>query len=273
MFARHQNCNMIDAAFNILLLIYHQTVYNLRQSERTPIVGLIMVMIRSLMLVGFFLLFYLILGIRTSPIRGDFILYILSGIFMYMTHVSAVRAVAGCGSINSAMTKHGPINSLVLIVAAALSSLYQQLLAVLLMLWLYHATINPISIYQPVNVLWMFLLAWFWGCCVGLIFLSISPWSPKANSIGTQVYTRLNMIASGKMFVANAMPAFLLPFFAWNPLFHIIDQTRGFMFINYNPHNTNIAYPIRCCIAILMIGLMMEFVTRQKASISWGAAR
>lgn len=62
MFARHQNCNMIDAAFNILLLIYHQTVYNLRQSERTPIVGLIMVMIRSLMLVGFFLLFYLILG-------------------------------------------------------------------------------------------------------------------------------------------------------------------------------------------------------------------
>jgi ABC-type polysaccharide/polyol phosphate export permease len=38
--------------------------------------------------------------------------------------------------------------------------------------------------------------------------------------------------------------------FIWNPLFHIIDQARGFVFINYNPHYTSISYPIYVSLAL-----------------------
>jgi hypothetical protein len=31
---------------------------------------------------------------------------------------------------------------------------------------------------------------------------------------------------------ANTMPYFMLAMFDWNPLFHLIDQARGFTFIN-----------------------------------------
>lgn len=41
------------------------------------------------------------------------------------------------------------------------------------------------------------------------------------------------MIASGKMFVANTLPNFMLAMFDWNPLLYTIDQARGFAFINY----------------------------------------
>ena len=81
------------------------------------------------------------------------------------------------------------------------------------------------------------------------------------------------MIASGKMFVANTMPTFLLSMFDWNPLFHIIDQTRGFVFINYVPRNSNLEYPFYFTLAMLMIGLMAEFVTRNSVSLSWSAGR
>jgi ABC-type polysaccharide/polyol phosphate export permease len=51
------------------------------------------------------------------------------------------------------------------------------------------------------------------------------------------------MIASGKMFVANTLPPAMLAMFDWNPLFHIIDQCRGFVFNNYFPRNSNWEYP------------------------------
>ena len=69
------------------------------------------------------------------------------------------------------------------------------------------------------------------------------------------------------------MPTYMLNLFDWNPLFHLIDQNRGFVFINYTPHNSNLAYPFYFTLTMLMIGLMAEFVTRNALSLSWNAAR
>ena len=69
------------------------------------------------------------------------------------------------------------------------------------------------------------------------------------------------------------MPTAMLHVFSWNPLFHIIDQTRGFAFVNYTPHNSSLMYPIYFSLAFVMIGLMGEFVTRNRMSLSWNAGR
>jgi len=101
----------------------------------------------------------------------------------------------------------------------------------------------------------------------------MKPWLPEiAGSLST-IYSRANMIASGKMFVANSMPSSVLAFFDWNPLFHCIDQARGFAFINYNPHFSSISYPLTVSIVLVMIGMMGEFYTRKHASVSWSAGR
>jgi ABC-type polysaccharide/polyol phosphate export permease len=114
-------------------------------------------------------------------------------------------------------------------------------------------------------------MAWFSGVAVGIIFLAIKPWAPRLVSILRMVYLRANMITSGKMFVANTLPGSLLAVFSWNPLFHSVDQARGFIFINYTPHFTSMTYPLYLSLTLLVIGLMLEFFTRQRASASWGA--
>jgi len=119
----------------------------------------------------------------------------------------------------------------------------------------------------------MFLLAWLSGVGVGLVFLAIKPWAPSVATIGSQIYSRANMIASGKMFVANMLPPSMLALFDWNPLFHAIDQGRGFIFVNYFPNNTSILYPLYVTAGLIMVGLMGEFYTRKHASLSWSARR
>jgi ABC-type polysaccharide/polyol phosphate export permease len=190
-----------------------------------------------------------------------------------MCHAKAVGAVAGAEGPNSPMMQHAPMNTIVAIAAAALGSLYVQTLSMFTILYIYHAAFTPVEIDQPIAAYGMMLLAWFTGCAVGLIFLVLKPWFPTAVGIMTTIYQRANLIASGKMFLANTLPGFMLAMFDWNPLFHAIDQARGFVFINYNPHHSNWEYAAWVGIVLVMIGLMGEFYTRRHVSVSWGARR
>jgi ABC-type polysaccharide/polyol phosphate export permease len=214
-----------------------------------------------------------VLGLRGSAIRGDFLLYIMSGIFLFLTHTKAMGAVVKAEGPASAMMKHAPMNSIISLCAAALGSLYIQILSIVTILFLYHIIMQPITIEDPAGAMGMLLLAWFTGVSVGMIFLALKPWFPEFVQIASTIYARANMIASGKMFVANTMPAYLLAFFDWNPLFHCIDQARDFTFINYNTDVSSVSYPVIVSLTLVILGLMGEFYTRQNASVSWESAR
>lgn len=273
LFTQRRNRNFLDAIFTTLNLIYHQTVYNLRNNDRNAVMGLLFTIAQTAIFVGFFALLYFVVGIRSSPIRGDFILFMMSGIFVFMTHVQTVAQVSGSYSVGGGLAKHGPMNAAVMIAAAALAVLYRQMLSGIVILGLYHLAVTPITFYFFPGCLAIFLLGWFGGVCVGLVFVGIRPWMPKAVGIMTQVYQRVNMIASGKMFVANSLPNFVLPWFSWNPLFHVVDQLRGYLFVNYTPQKTDYHYAIWVFIGLLMVGLLINFAARKYESLSWGAAQ
>lgn len=257
----------------MLELIYHSIVREIRKEHRNAVVGLIMNMMQTIVFVAAFYFMFTVLGLKGSAIRGDFLLYIMSGIFLFLTHTKAMGAILKAEGPASAMMKHAPMNTIIALSSAALASLYTQVLSMAVVLYLYHVTFGPITIIDPVGAMGMVLLAWFSGVAVGMIFSSLKPWFPGFVSIASSIYARANMIASGKMFVANTMPGFLLAMFDWNPLFHCIDQARGFAFINYNPHYSSVSYPIKVSVVLIMIGLMLEFYTRKHASVSWDAAR
>jgi ABC-type polysaccharide/polyol phosphate export permease len=99
----------------------------------------------------------------------------------------------------------------------------------------------------------------------------MKPWAPGFVGMLTTVYQRASMICSGKMFVANTLPGFMIAMFDWHPLFHTIDQARGFVFINYFPRNSDYMYTLYLGLTFIMIGMMGEFYTRQYASSSWSA--
>lgn len=271
MFYRTQPTTLIGAAFNISELIYHSTVRSIRKGHRNAFVAILLSIFQAVMMVGVFYLMMTVFGIRSSGIRGDFLLYIMSGVFIYMTHIRAVSNIMTAEGPTAAMMQHAPMSTAISICSAALSALYTQIISVFVMLVLYNTFFNEISILDPVMALFVLILAWFSGCVVGIALMSLKLWFPAVATILSQVYIRINMIASGKLFVANTMPGFLLPYFDWNPLFHMIDQIRGFIFKNYFPHHSSLDYPIKVILVLLMVALLAEFYTRQKASASWAA--
>jgi ABC-type polysaccharide/polyol phosphate export permease len=271
--AKRRSNSGLAYALSMSEVVYHSVVRSIRKQHANAFVALALNVMQILMFVGVFYLMFTVLGMRGAAIRGDFLIYIMSGIFLYITHVKALGAVMGSEGPASAMMQHAPMNTIISILSAAIGALYIQVFSLVIILGGYHVGWARIEIDQPVEAFGMLLLAWGSGCALGLVLLAAKPWAPSLVGLIATLYQRANMIASGKMFVANTLPGFMLAMFDWNPLFHIIDQTRGFTFLNYYPRYSDWHYAFWISVVAVMIGLMGEFYTRKHASASWSARR
>ncbi|MEB8389281.1 ABC transporter permease [Rhodobacteraceae bacterium KMM 6894] len=273
MFQQVKPRSNLHAAASILTLIYHATVRDVRKGHGNAIIAIALNILQALVFVAAFFVMFSILGLRGAALRGDFLLYVMSGIFLFLTHVKTLGAVVGAEGPTSPMMQHAPMNTIIAITSAALGALYVQVFTLVIVLFVYYVGFTQFEIYRPFAAFGMFLTAWFVGVAIGLVLLSIKPWFPTFTNTFTTVYQRANMIASGKMFVANALPNYMLVMFDWNPLFHCIDQSRGYVFINYSPHNSSPSYPLIVAGVLFMIGMLGEFYTRRHSSRSWSARR
>jgi len=254
-------------------VVYHSIVRSVRKTHNNAFMAIALNMLQMVIFVVAFYVMFSVLGLRGTALRGDFLIYIMTGIFLYMTHSKTLAAVVASEGPATPMMLHAPMNTIISICSAALGALYIQVLSLLMILFIYHVAFTPVVIDQPFPAFGMLILSWFTGAALGLVLLAIKPWFPTFVSIFSQIYQRANMIASGKMFVANTLPGFMIAMFDWNPLFHFIDQARGYTFINYNPRYTSWEYGFWVGVVLIMLGLMGEFYTRRHASASWGARR
>ena len=273
MFEARRRRSNFEVIVSLAELTYISAVRKVRQGHANALVGLLMSVLQAVLFVAAFYLMFALLGVRGAAVRGNFILYLLSGIYLYLTHIKTLAAVTGSEGSASPMMQHAPMNTLVAILSSALSVLYQQTLALLIILFFLHVLIEPVFIDDWPYAFAMYLMAWLSGVAIGLIFLGLKPWMPDLASILQQIWSRANMIASGKMFVANQIGSAMVALFAWNPLFHIIDQCRGAVFANYFPRFTNWEYPLYLCIGLTLLGFLGQHVTRMYASESWSARR
>ena len=221
--------------------VYFGTVRGMRKSSgRNAVLGLIGSMMQTVIFIISFYCMFQLMGVRSSPIKGDYMLYIISGIAMFMTHNTAVQAVAGAEGPTSGMMQHAPMNTMIAVCSAALQNLYQQTMTIGTILLIYHLAFNPVDIFNPIGLAGVFLLSWFTGITIGMVFLALTPWHPPLVKILLMVYRRLIMLAM----------------FDWNPLFHCVDQARGVMFINYSPIHSNLSYTLKVALVAIIIGLM-----------------
>lgn len=261
-------------AYSFLDLLYFCVVREVRnESSGHPILGIVMAVAKVLSMIFVFYLAFKLAGLRASPIRGDALLYLLSGFLLFFLHNSGVSKVLGSNSFTGALQQHAPMTPILAIAAATLSTFYLHLMAFLIVLLALYLMGGEVVLYDPPGMILPFVLAWASGVVIGLFLMALKPFAPKAVMLVSNFYQRANMITSGKFFIANALPAYALPYFAWNPLFHSIDQMRGAMFVNYNPHVSTITYPLMFVVIGLVIGMMVEFWLRNTVSRSTGKSR
>ena len=239
MFQTSSQQSRFGATIYLAERIYHASVRKVLEKHGNALLSILVTIGQTALFTLAFYLMFAVLPVRASSIRGDFFIYTMSGVFLFMAHIETVKAISASEKSTSTMMQHAPMNTAIAISAAAISVLYTQIMAGLVLLFGYYVVLSPFEIKDPVSCLGMVILAWMSGIAVGLVFMAAKPWAPGPIGLMSMVYQRANMVASGKMFVANSLPPFMLSMFDWNLLFHIIDQTRGFAFVNYAPHNSS----------------------------------
>lgn len=265
-----KNTNLVQAFFTFWELVYHSIVRQVRTASGSATLGLLSELVQTLIMFGLFYIIMVFLSMGGIALRGDPVVFVLTGVLLFMMHNQAISKVMGAGSPTSPIMKHRPMTTMVSILAASFAHLYLQILAMGLILIIVHVLRGGLEIMNPAGLVLPILVAWGSGVTIGLLFLVAKPFAPNLVPVISQVYRRANMVTSGKMMPANLMPASMLPWFDWNPLFHAIDLARGAAFVNYYPRNSNIEYPIYFILATMLIGLMVENWLRRNMSLSWG---
>ncbi len=264
------NKTLFGASMSFMELLFHSIVRSARKSSGNATLGLGIEILQSLIMLAIFFVLFTVLGMRSFAIRGDFVIYLLTGIFLFLTHNKAVKSAMGAASPLGGLTLHTPISSLLNIMSSVLSGLYMQLLAFSIILLVVHILRGGLEFYNPVGIIFPFFMAWASGVAIGLMFGVLTPFAPKFIPMIAMMYRRANMITSGKIIPANYMTATMVSWFDWNPLFHSIDQARGAAFVNYFPRHTNMEYPVYLSLTFVMVAMMIEFWLRKNMSQSWG---
>ncbi|MDZ7905904.1 MAG: ABC transporter permease [Cypionkella sp.] len=241
-------------AWGLLELIFHSAVRHIRKSHGNALIGLIMAIMQTVIMVGVMVFMMNVLGMRRMAVRGDFVLYMMSGVINFMAYTQTLGAVAGSDGPTSAMMKHSPMNPLVAIVRPHWARCICKFCRLGRYCFFTTRCGHP-SPSMSRDMLWERFLC---RGCVRTGYRRRTMWQPELIGTLTKVYSRMNMLFSGKMMLANSTPGYILALYTWNPLFHTIDQTRGFTFANYHPHYSSITYPIYVSLALVMLGLMGE---------------
>ncbi len=259
--------SLLIASFEFMELVYHSVVREVRTQSGNATFGILKEVGQIATFMAVFYLLFMFMG-RSAAIRGDFMMFLITGILLLMTHIKAISSVRSANNATSPMMMHAPMTVILSILANAFAGLYLQAIAVFIVvttLWIFGM---DTSIQNPPGLVLPVIFSWASGIGIGMIFMMIAPVAPGFMKVFTQAYMRAQMLTSGKFLPAAYMPSSMIGFFDWNPLFHTIDQARLATFINYNKEVSSLDYAIWFTFVTVTIGLMGELWARKNLSAS-----
>ena len=112
-----------SSAIAIAELVYHSIVRSVRKQHNNAFLALAVNMLQVAIFVGVFYIMFTILGLRGAAIRGDFLVCIMTRIFLFMTHTKTPTAVIAPEGPATAIMQHATIYTIISIMAAALGAL------------------------------------------------------------------------------------------------------------------------------------------------------
>jgi len=248
---------LLDAAAKHVTVLYATSVREIRNSSGPGQLGLITNILQTLAFVAAFYVLFVVIGRREAGLRGDTMLFLLSGVLLFRMHASVISRVSAAVAANRALINYEPTKSIIFVWARALAELYEFVLASLLIIGVAALLKGGVEIFEPSGLIAPVLLAWLSGVGFGLIFMFAEAHLSWFGVVGA-LYRRILMFTCGKFFVANAIPAFALPYFWWNPLFHAIDLARGATFVNYAPKHTSLDFLAGLTAIALVVGHVLE---------------
>lgn len=246
-------------------LVYSLTVRELRTEHKNAALGILISVSQPLLAGLVYYIFMQLLGSSAAPIRGDDLTFVLVGFFMFFFHIRTVAMVTG--AIKRDMLNHQHATPFLFVCVKSLASLYKHLLALVILIGINYLLRDQYEMQDPLIFGIVLLMCWVGGIAVGMICMALVRYLSWGALIQS-TYVRVMFFTSGKFFIANLLPAQIRPIMDWNPLFHLLDQGRSAVFINYTGRTTNLEYPILIYSLLLVIGFLVENFVRRNYSAS-----
>ena len=267
MAAINQQKSLFVGTLYFFELIFHSVVRDVRMQSGNATFGVFKEVANMAMFIGMFYLIYTFMG-RSIAIRGDFMMFLLTGVALMVVHMKAIGSARGASKATSDIMQHAPMTVVLSITSKAFAGLYLQIVALVIIVLVLWVIGMDLTVHNPAGLVLPVFFAWASGIAVGLVLMMITPLAPAIMGTFIQLYMRAQMITSGKFIPAGYLPTSLVVYFDWNPLFHCIDQARLETFVNYNKEVSSMSYPIWFTMVFLVLGLMGEFWSRKNLSRS-----
>ena len=154
MFAKPRHTRFgLSGTLAFLEQVYFGTVRGMRKSSgRNAVLELIGSMMQTVIFIMTFYFMFQLMGARSSPFKGKYMLYIISGIAVFMVHNTTVQAVAGAEGSTSGMMQHAPMHTILRHAWQRCKALYQQTITTRKIWSIYHFTVNPLEIFNPIGL-------------------------------------------------------------------------------------------------------------------------
>jgi len=246
-----------------LSLVYAMTVRDLRIVQRNAALGIILAIATPLATTLIFYVLMEVMQMRSAPVRGDDLTFLLTGFMVFFFHIKTAGAVSG--AVMPSMMPHQRATPFLFICVKACSAGYNNALAFIVILALNYLLRGVWEMQDPLWVIATVAVAWVYGIGIGMVFLALQRYFAWTQVLKL-AYMRIMFFTSGKFFLGNNAP--FREFYDWNPLFHIIDQTRTGVFVNYTAHTTSLGYPLIFCFIALVVGFLGENYVRRHYSVS-----
>lgn len=244
-------------------LLHAMTVRDLRIQHKSAALGILLAIATPLATCLLFYAMMELLGQRTAPVRGDDLTFLLSGFLLFFLHINVTNSVAG--AIMPSMLPHQRASTFLFICVKACSSGYNGILAIVVILALNYLLRGVWEMQDPLTAILVVIIVWLYATGLGMVFLALQRYFTWAKVVKL-TYTRIMFFTSGKFFLGNNAP--FREFYDWNPLFHLIDQTRDAVFVNYTAHTTSLSYALIFVFAALVLGFLGESYVRRHYSAS-----
>ena len=109
MFKYQRNQSLPGGAFTSVELIFHAVVRNIRSRHSNAIMAIMITILQVVVVATAFYFILTFMGTHVAKIRGEFVPYLLSGVFLFITHIKSVGAISGVGTGNTPMMLHSPM--------------------------------------------------------------------------------------------------------------------------------------------------------------------
>lgn len=196
------------------------------------------------------------LMLRSPSLGNSFVLYYASGYLPFILFQKSARVVMNALRFSSNLLTYPTVTWIDAITARFVLCVLTETLVSYLLLGGILMVVDMTVIIDFTPIILAYTISALMGLGFGLINCVISAFVPIYTTVWN-ILTRPLMLASGVIVMHESLPSSMKVVSWYNPLTHITATARSGIYVNYEPHFTNLGYPIAIGLITTAFGLLL----------------